>query len=102
MKRAMIMRTEAITMRVSAVPQARSCAPVYGDVAFAKICDGSEGLGPLNGFRFTVVRGRVVNSRGAVSPTAGAIASGAPLTIPPIAAGNTTVMVTRALVAPSA
>src|SRR5215470_15149337 len=102
MKRAAIMRTKAITMRVSAAPQARSCAPGYGDVAFVNICEGIEVLGPLNGFGFTVVTVRMVNSSGAVSPAARAMASRAPLTIPPIAAGSTTVTVTRALDAPRA
>src|SRR5690242_11526063 len=102
MMRAAIMRTNAITIRVSAAPQARSWAPVKGDVALAKICEGIEVLGPLNAFLYTVVTVRMVNSSGAVSPAALATASSAPLTIPPIAAGNTTVIVTRDLVAPSA
>ena len=68
-----------------------------------KICEGSEVLAPLNTFLFTVVVPlRMVNSSGAVSPTARATASIAPLTMPPIAAGSTTVIVTRALVAPRA
>ncbi len=89
-------------MSVSAAPQPRSCAPVYGEFAFEKICEGSEVLAPLNTFLFTVVTVRMVNSSGAVSPAARATASSAPLTIPPIAAGSTTVTVTRALVAPRA
>ena len=89
-------------MSVSAAPQPRAWAPAYGVFAFAKICEGSEVLGPLNTFRFTVVTVRMVNSSGAVSPAARATASSAPLTMPPIAAGSTTVTVTRALVAPRA
>src|SRR5215471_13417856 len=100
--RAAIMKTKAITTRVSDAPQARSCAPTYGDVAFTKICEGIEVLGPLNGFGFALVTVRMVNNSGAVSPAALAMASSAPLTIPPIAAGSTTVTVTRALVAPRA
>src|SRR5215472_12443918 len=102
MKQAASIKTKAITTRVSDAPQARACAPVNDDVAFEKICEGIEVLGPLNGFRFTLVTVRMVNNSGAVSPAALAIASKAPLTIPPIAAGSTTVMVTRALVAPRA
>ncbi len=41
-------------------------------------------------------------SSGAVSPAARATASRAPLTMPPIAVGSTTVTVTRALEAPRA
>jgi hypothetical protein len=100
--RAAIIRTNAMTMSVRAAPQARDCAPTYGDTAFEKICEGSEVLAPLNTFRFTVVTVRMVKSSGAVSPAARATASRAPLTIPPMAAGNTTVSVTRALVAPRA
>ena len=91
-----------MAMRVSAAPQPRSCAPAYGCDAFAKICEGSEVLAPLNTFGFAVVTVRMVNSSGAVSPAARATASSAPLTMPPIAAGSTTVSVTRDLVAPRA
>jgi hypothetical protein len=59
-------------------------------------------LGPLNTFVFASVTVRMVNSSGAVSPAARATASSAPLTIPPSAAGSTTVSVTRDLLAPSA
>ncbi len=83
-------------------PSARPCAPVYGDVAFAKIWEGIAVLAPLKMLGLAAVTVRMVNSSGAVSPAARATASRAPLTIPPIAAGSTTVMVTRALVAPSA
>ena len=96
------MRMKAIAMSVSAAPQPRACAPTYGDDAFAKICEGSAVLAPLNTFGFAAVTVRMVNSSGAVSPAARATASSAPLTIPPIAAGSTTVSVTRALVAPRA
>ena len=102
MRRATIIRINAITMSVSAAPQPRAWAPTYGDDAFAKICDGSEVLAPLNTLRFTAVTVRMVNSSGAVSPAARATASRAPLTIPPSAVGSTTVTVTRALVAPRA
>ena len=59
-------------------------------------------LAPLNTFGLAVDTVRMVNSSGAVSPAARATASRAPLTMPPIAAGSTTVTVTRDLVAPSA
>ena len=59
-------------------------------------------LAPLNRFVFVASTVRMVNSSGAVSPAARATASSAPLTMPPTAAGSTTVSVTRALVAPSA
>ena len=40
-----------MAMRVSAAPQPRSWAPVYGCVAFEKICEGSEVLAPLEHVR---------------------------------------------------
>jgi len=46
-------------------------------------------LGPLNRFVFVASTVRMQNSSGAVSPAARAIASSAPLTIPPTAAGST-------------
>ena len=90
-------------MSVSAAPQARACAPVYGCDAFEKICRGSAVLAPLNTFVFAAaVPPRMVKISGAVSPAARATASSAPLTMPPRAAGSTTVIVTRDLVAPRA
>jgi hypothetical protein len=59
-------------------------------------------LAPLNRFVLVASTVRMVNSSGAVSPAARAMASSAPLTMPLIAAGSTTVSVTRALVAPRA
>ena len=53
-------------------------------------------------FGFVDSTDRMTKSSGAVSPAARATASSAPLTMPPTAAGSTTVSVTRALVAPSA
>ncbi len=69
-----------------------------------KIWKGSALSAPLNTFGFAEngAPPRMVKISGAVSPAALATASSAPLTIPPIAAGNTTVSVTRALVAPRA
>ena len=96
------MRMNAIAISVSAAPQPRAWAPTYDEFAFEKICEGSEVLAPLNTFGLAVVTVRMVNSSGAVSPAARATASRAPLTMPPIAAGSTTVTVTRALVAPRA
>ena len=91
-----------MAMSVSAAPQPRSCAPGYGWFAFAKICEGSAVLAPLKTFGLAEAAAPMQNSSGAVSPAARATASSAPLTIPPIAAGSTTVTVTRALVAPRA
>ena len=59
-------------------------------------------LAPLNTFGLAAVTVRMVNSSGAVSPAARATASRTPETIPPIAAGSTTVSVTRDLLAPRA
>jgi hypothetical protein len=84
-----------MTMSVSAAPQARPWAPTYGDDAFAKIWAGIAVLAPLNMSGFAVVTVRMVNSSGAVSPRP-AMASRAPLTIPPSAVYSTTVVVTRA------
>ena len=64
--------------------------------------DGSEVLAPANRLVFVFCVDRIVNSSGAVSPAARATASSAPLVMPPTAAGSTTPIVTRALVAPSA
>ena len=71
-------------------------------MAFAKICVESAVFAPLNTFGLVEVTVRMVNSSGAVSPAARAMASSAPLTMPPMAAGSTTVSVTRDLVAPRA
>ena len=71
--------------------------------AFVKISRGSAVLAPLNTFGFAALSPpRMVNSSGAVSPAARATASWQPLTIPPAAAGSTTVSVTRDLLAPRA
>ena len=59
-------------------------------------------FGPLNKLVLVDSTVRMVNSSGAVSPAARATASSAPETMPPTAAGSTTVSVTRALVAPRA
>jgi hypothetical protein len=91
-----------MAIRVSAAPQPRCAAPTYGWLAFEKICKGSAVLAPLNTFVFAVSAAPMQKSSGAVSPAARATASRTPLTIPPIAAGSTTVTVTRALVAPRA
>src|ERR1043166_6242111 len=96
--RAAIMRIKAMTMSVSAAPQARACAPTYGDAAFEKIWVGIAVLAPLNMLGFAVNTVRMVNSSGAVSPAARAMASRAPLTIPPSAAGSTRAAVTGAWV----
>ena len=64
--------------------------------------EGSEVFGAWNTSGLAAVTVRMVNSSGAVSPAARATASSTPLTMPPSAAGSTTVSVTRALLAPSA
>ena len=67
-----------------------------------KICEGRAVVAPLNRFELVDSTAPMVNSSGAVSPAARAMASSEPLTMPLTAAGSTTVSVTRDLVAPRA
>src|SRR5579862_5197348 len=98
----MTIKRKAMTMRVKADPHAYWATLGYGEVALAKITVDSAVFAPLNTFGFVASTTKMVNSSGAVSPAARATASRAPLTIPPTAAGRTTVRVTRDFVAPSA
>ena len=77
-----MVKTNTMTIRVSAAPQARSCCAVNGDVALWKIWTDSAVFGPLNRFLFVSLTMPIVKSSGAVSPAARATASSAPLTIP--------------------
>ena len=69
------MRMKQMAIRVSAAPQPRSCAPTYGWFAFAKICEGSAVVAPLNTFLFVESAAPMQKSSGAVSPAARATAS---------------------------
>ncbi len=74
---------------VSAAPHARVTSAVLGLPTSVKICTGSEFIRPL---RLKVVPWTMaaVNSSGAVSPAARAIASSEPVTSPGSAVGSTT------------
>src|SRR5207248_1909847 len=84
-----------------AAAQAWSCRLLYGTSAFRKTVRDSAPIG-WKGFVWTMSLPKAVKSSGAVSPAARAIASRAPVTIPPSAAGTTISRVTRQRGAPSA
>ena len=68
--RAITVKTNAIAMRVSAAPQARSIDPANGELALAKICAESAVFSPEKRLLLTTFAPPIVKIRGAVSPAA--------------------------------
>ena len=90
-----------MTTSVKAAPQARFTTAVVGDVTSVYICIGSEFMKPLR-LNPVFIVAPAVNSSGAVSPAARAIASRMPVSRPGSAVGSTILKITFQRGAPSA